>query len=55
VTLILRGARVPAAAELERAAGAALLGLTEGTAPDDWRERRRADPHGDREGGERLT
>jgi ribosomal protein L11 methyltransferase len=43
VTLILRGARVPAAAELKRAAGAALLALTEGTASEDWRERRRAD------------
>jgi ribosomal protein L11 methyltransferase len=43
VTLILRGMRVPATAELERAAGAALLALTEGTASDDWRERRRAD------------
>jgi ribosomal protein L11 methyltransferase len=43
VTLILRGVRVPATAELERAAGAALLALTEGTASDDWRERRRAD------------
>jgi ribosomal protein L11 methyltransferase len=43
VTLILRGSRVPATAELERAAGTALLALSEGIVSDDWRERRRAD------------
>jgi ribosomal protein L11 methyltransferase len=43
VTLILRGPRVPATAVLKRAAGTALLALSEGVASDDWRERRRAD------------